>query len=234
METACSRAIEAARIRDITKEDLNRWFDEFEKTIEEKNIAIENIYNMDETGFAIGAVQRSYVVINKQSKTRYQAQPSRQEWASVMECICADGGSIPLFIILKGEKVMSFWIPTVALDLNWHFGASQKGWTSNVLGYEWLVRVFDPMTRPAESNTTRLLICDGHDSHISAKFVAHCIENDICLFLLLPHSFHLLQPLDVGIFSPLKTAVSADLDHLIRCWSQPVDKSRMDGKLHQS
>jgi len=53
------------------KENLDRWFDEFEKTIKEKNIRIEDMYNMDETGFSIGVVQRSYVVVNKESKTRY-------------------------------------------------------------------------------------------------------------------------------------------------------------------
>ena len=224
LETACSHAIEAARIKDVTKEDIDRWFDELEKTIKEKNIRIEDMYNMDETGFAIGVIQRSYVVVNKESKTRYQAQPGRQEWVSVVECICADSGSIPPFIILKGEKVTSSWIPTAALDLNWHFGASQKGWTSNELGFQWLVRVFDPSTREKSQDRTRLLICDGHDSHISAKFVAHCIENNICLFLLLPHSSHLLQPLDVGIFSPLKTVVSADLDRLIRVGIARLEK----------
>ena len=146
-ETACSQTIEAARIRDVTKDGLNWWFNEFEKTIKEKNIRVDDMYNMDETGFAIGVVERSYVVVNKTSKKRYRAQPGRQEWASVVECVSADGESIPPFIILKGEKVTSLWIPTVALDLNWHFGASQKGWTSNALGFEWLVRVFDPVSR---------------------------------------------------------------------------------------
>ena len=186
------------------------------------------MYNMDETGFAIGVVQRSYVVVNKESKMRYQAQPGRQEWTSVVECVCADGGSVPPFIILKGEKLTSSWIPTMALDLNWHFGASQKGWTSNALGFEWLVRIFNPITQQKLGNgmdRTHLLICDGHDSHISAKFVAHCIENNICLFLLLPHSSHILQPLDVGVFSPLKTAVSADLDRLIRVGVTRLEKA---------
>jgi len=79
LETARSRAIEAACINNVIKEDLNRWFDEFEKMIKEKNIRIEDIYNMDETGFSIGVVQRSYVVVNKDTKMRYQAQPGRQE-----------------------------------------------------------------------------------------------------------------------------------------------------------
>jgi len=228
LETACSRAIEAARIKDITKEDLNRWFDEFETTVEEKNIRIEDMYNMDETGFAIGAVQRSYVIVDKESGTRYEAQPGQQERVSVLECVCADGGSIPPFIIFKGKTVRSLWIPPAALKLNWHFCTSPKGWTSNDLGFEWLVRVFDPVTQRKlndERNRIRLLICDGHDSHISVKFVAHCIKNDICLFLLLPHSSHLLQPLDVGVFGPLKTAVSADLDRLIRVGVKRMEKA---------
>ena len=124
--------LETACIKDMTKEDLDRRFNEFEKMIKEKNIQIKAIYNMDETGFAIGVVQRSYVVSNKESKTRYQAPPGRQEWASVVEYICADGSSIAPFIILKGGKVTSSWIPLAALD----FGASQKGWTSNTLGFD--------------------------------------------------------------------------------------------------
>ena len=110
------------------------------------------------------------------------------------------------------------WIPPATLNLNWHFCTSQKGWTSNALGFEWLVHVFNPVNQQKLSDVKdriRLLICDGYDSHISVKFVTHCIENNICLFLLLLHLSHLLQPLDVGIFSPLKTAVSADLDQLI-------------------
>ena len=34
---------------------------------------MENIYNIDETGVAIGAVQRSYILVNKELKTRYSS-----------------------------------------------------------------------------------------------------------------------------------------------------------------
>ena len=62
---------------------------------------------------------------------------------------------------------------------------------------------------------TRLLIYDGHDSHISAEFLRHCLDNDILLILLRSHSSHLMQSLDVGVFGPLKTAVSSQLAELI-------------------
>ncbi|ODQ68871.1 hypothetical protein LIPSTDRAFT_7335 [Lipomyces starkeyi NRRL Y-11557] len=60
----------------------------------------------------------------------------------------------------------------------------------------------------------RLLICDGHDSHISGSFIAHCLQNRITLLILPPHTSHLLQPLDVAIFGPLKKRLTAALSHL--------------------
>ena len=42
------------------------------------------------------------------------------------------------------------------------------------------------------------------------------MNNNILLVVLPPHTSHLLQPLDVSIFSPLKKALSARVDRLIR------------------
>src|SRR2546421_8258564 len=61
----------------------------------------------------------------------------------------------------------------------------------------------------------RLLICDDHESHITGGFIEYCIHNDIILMILPPHSSHYTQPLDLAIFSPLKTAMSVELSHII-------------------
>ena len=42
------------------------------------------------------------------------------------------------------------------------------------------------------------------------------MENNILLVLLPLHTSYLLQPLNVGIFGPLKKVLSARIDHLIR------------------
>ena len=80
----------------------------------------------------------------------------------------------------------------------------------------WLTRCFNPCTSDKANGHTRLLVCDGHDSHISAEFVRYCYEHDIALLLLLPHSSHLIQPLDVGVFSPLKAAIRSTLSTIFR------------------
>ena len=50
LKTTLSRSIEAARIKDVTREIVIEWFKRLEEVIEEHQIAPENIYNMDETG----------------------------------------------------------------------------------------------------------------------------------------------------------------------------------------
>lgn len=47
------RSIDAARIKAASPEQLQRWFDDLEKTLAEFNIKSANIYDMDESGFTI-------------------------------------------------------------------------------------------------------------------------------------------------------------------------------------
>ena len=62
----------------------------------------------------------------------------------------------------------------------------------------------------------RLLILDGHESHHSLEFQELCKEHNIYTLCMPPHSSHLLQPLNVGCFSPLKRAYSHEIEALIR------------------
>jgi hypothetical protein len=86
--------------------------------------------------------------------------------------------------------------------------------TSNLHGVEWLKRVFEPATRIKAEGQQCLLICNGHDSHISGSFISHCIQNRISILILPAHTSHLLQPLDVAIFGPLKKQLTIALSHL--------------------
>ena len=70
---------------------------------------------------------------------------------------------------------------------------------------DWLRQIFLPIIA-AEGRRHRILIVDGHDSHITGEFIVLCQENDIHLIFLPPHSSHILQPLDQGPFKPLKEA----------------------------
>jgi hypothetical protein len=61
-----------------------------------------------------------------------------------------------------------------------------------------------------------LLILDGHESHYSDEFEEYCKENNIITLCMPPHSSHILQPLDVGCFSPLKKAYGRQIEDMMR------------------
>jgi hypothetical protein len=69
-----------------------------------------------------------------------------------------------------------------------------------------------------------MLVLDGHESHISADFQQYCRDNNIITISLPPHSSHLTQPLDVGIFSPLKRAYGAKINTLIQASITHISK----------
>ena len=51
-----------------------------------------------------------------------------------------------------------------------------------------------------------LLLLDGHSSHETLDAIEFAKARNIAIFELPPHLTHILQPMDVGFFGPLKTA----------------------------
>lgn len=101
----------------------------------------------------------------------------------------------------------------------------QITWASKNLGLEWLKRVFDPLTRDKAAGRQRLLIADGHGSHIRADFIAYCMENQIDLLIMPAHCSHILQPLDLGIFSAFERYHSCETHAISRLSSQRIPRS---------
>jgi hypothetical protein len=83
------------------------------------------------------------------------------------------------------------------------FGRSESGFTNNKLTLAWL-KHFNQFTEKRTVGQYRLLIFNGYGSHITQEFIEYCWEHRIRPFQLLPHSTHILQPLDVGIFQTYK------------------------------
>ena len=64
---------------------------------------------------------------------------------------------------------------------------------------------------PAVNDTLKtgpvILFLDGHKSHETLALVEIAKKHGITLFVFPPHTTHLLQPLDVGVFGPFKRMV---------------------------
>ena len=69
-----------------------------------------------------------------------------------------------------------------------------------------------------------MLILDGHESYNSLKFLDLCKEKGIIALYMPAHALYLLQPLDIGCFSPLKKAYGNEVGCLIRNRIHYIDK----------
>lgn len=214
LKTVYSRALDANRFEGVNYPVVNAYFDALTDLFLENPYPSDAIFNVDETGFALGTTLPSKVLIKRGDTTAFKKISGRQEWITVIECIGASGVALPPLLIFKAKHTNTAWIPASTPE-KWKFSTSNSGWTSDNHAYEWLTTLFEPETRRNDGKR-RLLLLDGHGSHLTARFIAFCLDKNIDLVCLPPHTSHLLQPLDVGVFSPLKRALSAEIEKLFR------------------
>jgi 4-hydroxybenzoate polyprenyltransferase len=165
----------------------------------------KNRWNVDEVGMMEGIGMNGLVLGSREKKSVLIKQPGSRSWITILEAISADGRVLPPTVIFKGKTIQQQHFPQNLDFLNdWNFTCSEKGWTNNEIALIWLKTVFIPLTRPDNPKEPRLLILDGHGSHMTEEFLFECYENNIFLLFLPAHASHVLQPLDVAVFGPLK------------------------------
>ena len=96
-----------------------------------------------------------------------------------------------------------------------YFIITLKGWIDNETALKWLRKVFIPLIRLAKPFQKRLLIIDGHSSHITVNYIQEAYSNNIYIIYLPAHTFHVLQPLDLSCFNILKRAYRTRLERLL-------------------
>jgi hypothetical protein len=172
----------------------------------------------------MGVISTAKVITGAERSNRpVSVQPGNREWVTAIDCICADGQSLPPVIIFEGKMHQSTWYDT-ELPGDWVIGVSDNGWTDNILGLTWLKNVFEKHTAPRTKGVYRLLILDGHGSHLTPEFDLFCTEHSIITLCMPPHSSHLLQPCDVSFFAVLKRRYGEQIQGYMRRGTYHIDK----------
>ena len=207
---------------------IQKWslfFELLAKVKQKHNILEENMWNMDEHGTCLGVCTNSTVIARAGKKRSYIKRPQSREWASILETISSTGVSIRPLIIFTGQNAQTTWFEEGDIP-DYVYTTSDNAWTSSDIAISWLKDIFLPETTP-EADEWRLLLLDGHKTHIPFDFTAECWEHKVRPFYFPPHATHLLQPLDLSFFSPLKVRyrrIINDLSELDD--AAPVKKKR--------
>ncbi|KAH7471797.1 hypothetical protein FOMA001_g13364 [Fusarium oxysporum f. sp. matthiolae] len=225
IKTKIGKRQEASRFNCFTPTAVNWYFDIRES--EYGWIKPENTVNVDEGGIMAGFGLDSLVVGSSDPRKKAFLKGSQSRtWTSFIEAVTATGRLLKPGIIFKGKELQQQWFINELKEVaDWYYITSDNGWTDNHIAIEWLREVYLPQTQPEDESDARLIILDGHRSHVSDEWMATCFLNNVYCCYLPAHCSHGLQPLDNGVFNASKAAYRKELQKLATLTdSAPVDK----------
>ena len=191
-----------ARALALTREVIDCYFDLLEETLlknELKDCPCQ-IFNMDELGMPLDPKSMKTIHVRGVPNPVTTTTGNKSQ-ITVVACVSASGNYIPPMIVWDRKSLKQEW--TTGEVAGTLYGMSSKGWMDMSLFEKWFTGHF---LRYAPSVRPLLLLLDGHSSHYSPVAVKMAVEENIILFTLPPNTTHLSQPLDKGVFGPLKIA----------------------------
>ena len=175
------------------------YFNLLQRKITEYKVDAAHTYNMDEKGFMIGVTSRTKHVFSRcmweKKEVKASLQDGNRAWVTLIACVCGDGSALPPGLLYESANstIQSRWVEETKPEVHSVLvSSSPSGWTNNEIGLAWLQQVFDRFSKAKARRKYRLLILDGHGSHVTMDFINYCDQNKILLAILPPHSTYTL------------------------------------------
>ncbi|XP_014206269.1 uncharacterized protein LOC106637824 [Copidosoma floridanum] len=221
----------------VSQKSFRDWYAEVGNYLEKKNllnVEPNRIFNCDESAFML-CPKTDKVLTERGNKNVYNVCKNDKECYTALIGGSAAGQLIPPMIINNYDR-----IPKVIAE---HFpsdfilGKSESGWMTSETFYSYVVNQFYPWCVRNNIQFPVILYVDGHSSHLTKALSDFCCDHQIELIGLVPNATHLHQPMDVGLFRPLKTAYKKEVrnwrlenngQHPTKCGLYPFNERSID------
>jgi hypothetical protein len=130
-----------------------------------------------------------------------------------MLCVSADGEMLPPLTVLKSPSGNFYDVWATGGPPGSVFTANKSGWFNMKEFETFFEKVFLVWLEgriPKEE--VKVVIGDNLGSHVSLHVMELCRENNVRFIFLPANSTHLTQPLDVGVFAPMKKQWRVELN----------------------
>ncbi|CAL4093466.1 unnamed protein product, partial [Meganyctiphanes norvegica] len=215
LHTLRPQALDPGRAN-VTWETIEKWFSQLDTQLGAEGIDIntffteanaDRIINIDETGTGINATGRiKKIYVGRDTNRAIIERGDKRVVMTAMAACSADGHFFKPMIVFpnKTNKEIEWNSHPDLDDSEWILGHSENGWMEGPLFHTW-IQVLNKELIERQTKKPVLVLLDGHTSHVDLIAAEYARDNGILLFALPPHTSHLLQPLDVGFFSSLKS-----------------------------
>ena len=197
------------RAEGVTRAVVDEWIDTVEKAFMKHNLfqygsdeLAKRLWNADETGLCLDATSKT-VLARRGTKSVYEVGGGcGREYITVLGCGSADGIKLPPLIVHKAKNLWAKW--TKGGPAGATYTVSDSGWMEKANFCQWFEHSFIPTVSHLFTTGPVVLFLDGHGSHIDFELVLTALKHCVLLMCLPPHASHVLQPLDVTCYGPLK------------------------------
>lgn len=194
------QATSLARSMAFNKPIVHRFYDQLNSVYLKFKFGPESVYNLDETGMTNVQVPGKVIASKGVKQVGQTTSAERGDLVTMCGVINALGNAIPPFFIFPRVNFKETML--IGAPLGSAGAANLSGWMTNEI-FLLVLKHFIKFARPTSENPA-LIIMDNHESHVSLEAIQLCKGNNVVLLTIPPHTSHRLQPLDKGVYGPMK------------------------------
>jgi hypothetical protein len=201
-----AQGLDAKRGHSLCPDNVKTFYSNLRSLYDKYEYSPSRIWNCDESGVQAGQNGGAYVLARQGCRSVHQVITDKHEWMTVLTCINANGQSVPNFYIFRGKRFRRNYV--VHCEHGATMAMSKKAWMTAFLFSAWLDHFILALKRLGKISPSclHLLIMDGHSSHVTIDVVCKAKAIGLHLLTVPLHCSHAMQPLDVSVFKPFKSA----------------------------
>lgn len=204
-----------------TVEGLSEFIDKLREVVE--GVPPCNVWNFDETNLTDDPGNKK-IICRRGTKYPERIANFSKSSTSVMFCGNAAGELLPPYVVFRAEHLWSTWCEGGPKGTR--YNRSRHGWFDAATFQDWFEFQCLPVLKKQEGK--KVILGDNLSSHINPYVIKLCEKNNISFVCLPPNTTHITQPLDVALFSPMKSIWRKILSY----WKE-TDEGRRQGTLQK-
>ncbi|KAH7832428.1 putative DDE superfamily endonuclease [Monocercomonoides exilis] len=215
LKTSKPKIVDANRLAVSCQQVLKPWYDMLNGLHQNNSYNNALIFNVDESSLRVPDSSNRNVVHPANTKPGYAKSAARMANSTLIAAVAADGQSLPSVILWPSLKLPDDLKPLQSTNLE--IWPNKSGWIESSTFRKYALTILLPSIKERRQRMSLdeshcLLLIDSHISRADPTIWREFKKENVDVVTFVPHSTHICQPLDRGVFAVLKSEMSSQYE----------------------